>query len=302
MSTQIISPPEQPPVQPIPGSTYVQADELRRRLQKEIEIALNAIDSPAIHEIARTILHDLAALFDTLGLVADNLRKLDTLLENLSILEMLRADIQAFLDFIDVRVIHSDNLSQDLVEVLDGMSYAMAHDTKRIFERELADYITDYSTPVVYGKIVYAHGLLSNCLQQTMIAFLQTFNPSVDPVKLFNLEERVRQSLLLCNELSELMRVVRQAEEKGSNAAIQEALHAVIKFREESMQYLVYLDWQEYERLAFELLTSIETNANSTEVLHQYGCYLEVLYGHVKMRATVKNMFPSLSETRVVDF
>lgn len=215
---------------------------------------------------------------------------------------MLHRDVRRLIDFIETKAMRTEGVNQELVDVLDGMSYCIAHDLKRIFECELVDYITDYSTPVVYGKIVYARGLLANCFQQTMITFLQVFNPSVDPVRLFNLEERVRQSLVLCNELSSLMQVVRLAEENGSADTLQRVVHDAIKFRDESMQYLMYLDWREYERLAFGLVTSIETNSDSKELLHQFGCYLEVLYGHVKMRASLRDMFPSLNENRIVNF
>jgi hypothetical protein len=276
--------------------------DLQARLQREIDVALDAIESPAVYGIARTILGDLAKLFEKLSLIDSNLRKLDTLLENLSLLEMLQCDTRLLIEFIETKAIRTEGVSQDLVEVLDGLSYCIAHDLKRIFERGLVDYITDYSTPVVYGKIVYAHGLLSNCFQQTTITILQLFNPSVDPVRLFNLEERVRQSLVLCNELSSLMRIVQKAEEEDSSETLQKVVNAAIKFRDESMQYLLYVDWREYERLAFGLITSIETNGDSTELLHQFGCYLEVLYGHVKMRASLREMFPSLSESHLANF
>jgi hypothetical protein len=276
--------------------------DLQARLQREIDVALDAIESPAVYGIARPILENLSKLFEKLTLIQHNLHKLDTLLENLEILEVLQRDSRMLIDFIETKATHTEGVSQELVEVLDGISYCIAHDVKRVFERELVDYITDYSTPVVYGKIVYAHGLLSNCFQQTTITILQLFNPSVDPVRLFNLEERVRQSLVLCNELSSLMRAVRQAEEEGSSETLQQVVYGAIKFRDESMQYLVYLDWREYERLAFELIASIETDGNSKEILHQLGCYLEVLYGHVKMRASLRDMFPSLSESHLVNF
>lgn len=305
MSTQILTPPEQLLPQQLADRSLAPSKtgtDLKARLQREIDVALDAIESPVVYGIARPILKKLSKLFEKLTLIQSNLRKLDTLLENLSILKTLQRDTRLLIDLIETKAMHTEGLSQELVDVLDGMSYCIAHDVKRVFDRELVDYITDYSTPVVYGKIVYAHGLLSNCFQQTTITILQLFNPSVDPVRLFDLDERVRQSLVLCNELTSLMQAVRQAEEEGSSESLQQVVYGAIKFRDESMQYLVYLDWREYERLAFELITSIETDGNSKELLHQLGCYLEVLYGHVKMRASLREMFPSLSESQLANF
>jgi hypothetical protein len=62
------------------------------------------------------------------------------------------------------------------------------------------------------------------------------------------------------------------------------------------MQYLMYRDWRGYERLALALITSIESNGDSKDLMNQFGCYLEVLYGHVKMRAVLRDLFPSSND------
>jgi hypothetical protein len=58
------------------------------------------------------------------------------------------------------------------------------------------------------------------------------------------------------------------------------------------MQYLMYRDWRGYEHHSLALITSIESDLDSKSLLHQFGCYLEVLYGHVKMRAVIRDLFP----------
>jgi hypothetical protein len=58
------------------------------------------------------------------------------------------------------------------------------------------------------------------------------------------------------------------------------------------MQYLMYKDWRGYESLALEVITAIENNLDSKQLLHRFICYLEVLYGHVKMRAVLAEAFP----------
>ena len=185
-----------------------------------------------------------------------------------------------------------------LRETFDGINYGISHDVKRVFDRELTGEIRAQSIPVVYGKILHAHGLLMNCFQQSLITLLQVLNPALDPIKLFNdFEERLRQSLLLCNELSSLMRVVKQAETQGTGGSLQTVIEKAIEFRDGSMHYLMYRDWRGYEHHALALITSIEAGFDSKDILHQFGCYLEVLYGHVKMRAVLRDMFPNPSES-----
>src|ERR1700752_5444225 len=100
--------------------------------------------------------------------------------------------------------------SDRLHDVLDGITYGITHDLRRIFESELVRGVTEQSIPIVYGKILHAHGLLTNCFQQSTITLLQIFKPTVDGAKLFNdVELRLQQSLTLCKDLSSLMRFVR---------------------------------------------------------------------------------------------
>jgi hypothetical protein len=144
---------------------------------------------------------------------------------------------------------------------------------------------------------MHAHGLLTNCFQQSLITLLQVFNSEFDPVHLFNdFDERVSQSLMLCNDLSALLRVVRQAEARATPDTLREVVQSALRFRDGSMQYLMYRDWRGYERLSLALIASIEANFDSMDLLHQFSCYLELLYSHVKMRAVLKDLFPTSSE------
>jgi hypothetical protein len=252
---------------------------------------------PAVHEIAQTILNEIVGLFGRLSLIESNLHELDTLLENLSILEVVQFETRSLIDFINTRAMRTAGLSDQLHEVLDGIGYTITHDVRRIFERELLGSLRKLSTPVVYGKIVHAHGLLTNCLQQSAITLLQVLNPSFDSFGLFNdSEERLRQSLVLCRDLSSLMRIVRQAEVDSTPDLLRKVVDSILEFRDGSMQYLMYRDWRGYERLALDVISLIESNGDSKELLHQLACFLEVLYGHVKMRAVLKDMFPSSGE------
>lgn len=311
MNTQIASPSEQTvssrpletgtarPLEPATASPVEvsAAEALESRLQLEINIALGEVVSPTEKRIAERIFNDILRVFNRLAWIESNLKKLDTLLENLSILDVLSFEVRYLVDFIDNTAMHSSAVSEKLRDVLDGISYSMSHDFKRIYETELIGDIRSETTPVVYGKILHAHGLLTNCFQQSLITLLQVFSSRVDPVSLFDdFEERVRQSLVLCNDLSSLMRIVRQAESEPTPYNLGIVVDTVIRFRDGSMQYLMYRDWRGYERQALGLITSIQSNCDSVSLLHQFNCFLEVLYGHVKMRAVLKDMFPSSGE------
>ena len=267
--------------------------QFRANLDHEITSVTQQIESPAVRQILQSILSDLVRFFDWLARIDSNLHKLDTLLENLSLLEILQFEAHGLVEFIETKAIPGEGVSEKLREVLEGIVYGINHDLRRIFERKLVHTVTEQSTPLVYGKILHAHGLLTNCFQQSTITLLQVFKPSVVGASLFNDSElRMKQSLVLCRDLSSLMRVVQRGETHSEPDILRKVVRKILEFRDGSMQYLMYKDWRGYESLALEVVTSIENNLDSQPLLHQFLCYLEILYGHVKMRAVLANIFP----------
>jgi len=279
-------------VTPVDSQTQVQR-EVQENLHQEVDLVLQNILNPNLQEISQTILGAMLRYFNWLTRIENNLQKLDTLLESLSLLEVLEFEARGLTDFIDTRAVKLAAGSERLLDVLDGISYGITHDLRRVFERELVRGVTEQSIPIVYGKILHAHGLLTNCFQQSTITLLQVFNPSLDASKLFNdYELRLQQSLILCKDLSSLMRFVRLAQAKDDPDVLRSVTARILEFRDGSMQYLMYKDWRGYESLALEVITAVENNLDPKPLLHRFICYLEVLYGHVKMRAVLADEFP----------
>ena len=268
---------------------------VQENLQNEIDSVINLIQNPQLRDVSQTILVELVRFFDWLARIENNLHKLDTLLENLSLLEVLEFEARSLIDYIETRAIKVASATghDRLNDVLDGISYGITHDLRRIFERELVRGVTEQSTPIVYGKILHAHGLLTNCFQQSTITLLQVFKPGMDASALFNdIELRLQQSLVLCKDLSSLMRFVRLSQANSDPDVLRTVTERILEFRDGSMQYLMYKDWRGYESLALEVITAIENNLDAKPLLHKFICYLELLYGHVKMRAVLAENFP----------
>ncbi len=278
---------------PVDPQTEVQRA-VQANLQHEINAVLNLITDPHLREVSQTILVELLRFFDWLDRIENNLHKLDTLLENLSLLEVLEFESRSLMDYIERRAmkVAIANGNERLCDVLDGISYGITHDLRRVFERELVRGVTEQSTPIVYGKILHAHGLLTNCFQQSAITLLQVFKP-IDASTLFNdMELRLQQSLVLCKDLSSLMRFVRLSQANSDPDVLRIVAERILEFRDGSMQYLMYKDWRGYESIALEVITAIENNLESKPLLHRFITFLEVLYGHVKMRAVLAENFP----------
>ncbi|HEV8429770.1 MAG TPA: hypothetical protein VGQ41_17840 [Pyrinomonadaceae bacterium] len=278
----------------VPADPQTQSQkEVQANLNSEIDSVIGSITNPELREISQTILKEMLRFFDWLARIENNLQKLDTLLESLSLLEVLEFEARSLTDYIETRAISLAKGNERLREVLDGITYGINHDLRRIFERELVRGVTEQSIPIVYGKILHAHGLLTNCFQQSTITLLQVFKPSVDGAKLFNdVELRLQQSLTLCKDLSSLMRFVRLAQANSDPDVLRSVTARILEFRDGSMHYLMYKDWRGYESLALEVITAVENNLDLKDLLHRFICYLELLYGHVKMRAVLADEFP----------
>jgi hypothetical protein len=267
--------------------------EVQANLQNAIDQVIRDIENPELRNITQTILGEMVRFFDWLDRIENNLHKLDTLLESLSLLEVLEFEARSLLVYIERRAIKAAAGHDRLHEVLDGITYGISHDLRRIFERELVRGITEHSIPIVYGKILHAHGLLTNCFQQSTITLLQVFSPKLDATSLFNdIEARLKQSLVLCKDLSSLMRFVRLSQANSDSDVLRTVVDRILEFRDGSMHYLMYKDWRGYESLALEVITAIENNLDPKPLLHRFLCFLELLYGHVKMRAVLAENFP----------
>src|SRR5215208_8042636 len=77
--------------------------EVQANLQHEVDLVTTNIADPELREISQTILCEMLRFFDWLDRIENNLHKLDTLLENLSLLEVLEFETRSLLDFIETR-------------------------------------------------------------------------------------------------------------------------------------------------------------------------------------------------------
>lgn len=267
--------------------------EVQANLQNAVNQVIHSIQDRDLRDVTNTILSEMLRFFDWLDRIENNLHKLDTLMESLSLLEVLEFETRSLVDFIEVKAMRVAAGNDRLHEVLDGITYGITHDLRRIFERELVRGVTEHSTPIVYGKILHAHGLLTNCFQQSTITLLQVFIPDLNATSLFNdIESRLKQSLVLCKDLSSLMRFVRLSQANSDPDVLRTVVDRILEFRDGSMHYLMYKDWRGYESLALEVITAIENNLDPKPLLHRFITFLELLYSHVKMRAVLADNFP----------
>jgi hypothetical protein len=248
-----------------------------------------------VREIVRTIFQDILRLIECLGLIENHLRQIDAAEETFALFQLIHDEARALVDFIREDALSCSGMGEDLCDTLDGIAFAVNHDLQRVFESTQPDAISDKTTSpnthAVLGQLYRAHDILTNCLQQSTIALAMMFDTELVGARLFNNSDmRYRQSLQLCQDLSELIQLIDTAA-KASRPGLANLIGGIEKFRNESMECLMYSDWPQFESFC-EKIKVAATSSTVETVLHQFRCYLETLLGQVRMRAVLANVFP----------
>jgi hypothetical protein len=282
------------PIGHLPNSTH--GDQLR--LQKQLDSVLKSIKGPAVQEAVRSIFTDLARLCDALRIVEINASEGGPLPVTLALFSLVESESKSLIRFIERRIPKIKSIKGPLRQVLDGTSFALRHELKRVFGHELIGISRELKTNKVRADVMRAHGLLSNCFQQSIIALAQVFKPSISAENLFeDYRDRLEQSTMLLRDISSLMELARVAAETRDDEANDLLIRDLRAFCHGSMHYLMYKDWDEFDDIAREVMTS-HGSARHGFLLHCFATYLEALINQVQMRAVLHDQPTGLREER----
>lgn len=259
----------------------------------QVDQVIRQIDCTPIRDLVGNVFQDLLRLLDCLSVVEGHLRQVENAEVTFAFFQLIHDDAFALVNFIRSNGLNPAVMGDELAETLDGIAFAVHHDLQRVFDRGPGLSFTDKPPQVVVGKLFRAHDVLTNCLQQSTITLAMLFDSNLIGAKLFNNSDiRYRQSLQLCQELSELIELVDNSEKASVTTELTTLKYRIERFRNESMECLMYSDWPQFEsfceRINFWKTQSVEL----LTILHQFRCYLETLLGQVRMRNVLADVFP----------
>jgi hypothetical protein len=264
----------------------------RATRQQEIDRVVREIKSPDVRDIIDTVFQDLMRLLECLDLIESHLRQVDTAEETSALFQLIHDEARSLVEFIRTDALNCEVMTEELADTLDGITFALNHDLQRVFEADSRVPLSDSTSHVVVGRLYRAHDLLTNCLQQSTITLSLVFDSELVGAKLFNNSDmRFRQSLQLCQDLSALIELVETYEETRTESALPILTAGLDRFRNDSMECLMYSDWPQFESFCERIKTPTQL-PDLESVLHQFRCYLETLLGQVRMRAVLANVFP----------
>ncbi|HSS19529.1 MAG TPA: hypothetical protein VLL54_05605 [Pyrinomonadaceae bacterium] len=258
----------------------------------ELHRVVREIDPQPVRKVVDSVFDNLLRLLECLGIIENHLRQLDDADETFAFFQIIHDEARVLVKFIREDALTCKAMNGELLDILDGITFAVSHDLQRVFESGEAIPSSDTPAHTVIGKLYRAHDILTNCLQQSTITLAMTFDKNLVGAKLFdNSDMRYRQSLQLLNDLSALLQLVEGCE-RSERGALTDLAVGLEKFRSETLELLMYSDWPQFEsfceRIKFAGTSRLELEA----VLHQFHCYLETLIGQVRMRAVLANALP----------
>lgn len=237
---------------------------------------------------------DLLIIFTSLARMLQRLRFIESVLRRdqplkflLPIFTLLHEEARTLLEFIETRAMRTEGMDEALFDTLDGTNYAISMELRKVFAHELVG-LSDLRQPTaIYAKVENAYGLLRDCFQQSTVALAQLFDPGLEGAHLFDtFQTKLQQSLALRRDLWTLLLLVRRAERERDQRPVAPLLERLAEFREGSLRYLMYKDWEACERF-MEEVGAARGAVELSPVLHRFGAYLETLHGQVNMRAVL---------------
>ena len=273
----------------------------RSPVRLQIDLLVEHIEDRTVRDLVYTVFEDLLCLLESLDLIESDLHTVDHARETLVLFQLIHDEARALMEFIRTNALSVDAITETLHETLDGIAFAMSHDLQRVFESEL-DRPIDEPDVVVIGKLNRSHGVLINCLQQSAITLAMVFDSTLVGAKLFNNSDvRYWESIELCKGLSDLIQLLVCFEEKRDERARGYLAGGINKFHSQSMQFLMYTDWPEFESFCERAISSLDELQQWELVIHQFRCYLETLLSEVKMRAVLADVFEFSDYLQFVD-
>lgn len=248
-----------------------------------------ALPDPALRQDLRHIFSCFYRFLRYLDFVQDDLRQDRPLKSALLIFILIRAETEKLIEFVETRPMRLPNLLPDVYDAFDATVYALEMELQKIYGRELVGFAELRQAPPIYARVENAHGLLRDCFQQSLVALATVFDPAFDGTTAFDMfQTKLEQSLHLREDIWRLLCHLRRFESRPDKTAVAPLIERITLFRDTSLRFLMYKDWDEYDRF----LDEVQSARNLEELLktiHLLSTFLETLLGQINMRAVLAN-------------
>ncbi len=247
------------------------------------------IDNEIIgQEITKTLL-EFFRLLKYLDYVSSDLSQDRPLKNCLPIFTLIKIEAYQLIQFMDKTLLHIADLPVQVANLIDGCIYALQMDLKKVFGRELVGLVGLTQAPPIYAKVENSHGLLRDCFQQSLVSLVQIFEQGFDGLKIFNsFQTKLDQSIRLRLDIWRLLCAFRKFGHEPSQNKLVEVNEQITLFRDSSLKYLMYKDWDDFEKMTYQAMYTRGLD-DFAKIVHVFATFLEALLGQINMRAVLAN-------------
>ena len=243
--------------------------------------------SAATEADLKLVLPRFGKILKWLNVIAQMVKQDKPLKPALLIFARVYEQVQELTEYINNRLLRFPNEEDDLFGALDGAVYVASIELKKVYQHELTGLTDIRPSPLVRAKIEAAQGLLNDSFQQTLVSFAWLIDPAIESKSFFPaFQTKLEQSLSLRESLWRVMKDIQTAEKNPETYPIKELVKKLNFFIESNMRFLMYKDWETFERFVEEILKT-QSKKDLTPILHRFGAYLETLFGQVNMRGVL---------------
>lgn len=241
-------------------------------------------------EAVRPVTTELLSLLNHLKLIEGTLTQGGDIQRTVVVFKLIHNRALSLIEKIETLAAQLGTSHETLRVALDTTSFALKHETRRVYEVEAKGLGGPGGVQFSRSELTRAYGLLQNCFQQSVITLTQVFNPTLEGDELFaEYKARGEQSLVLRQELTVLLQKVRGITKESGVLQVLHLINSLKRFRQETMHFLMYRDWEGFEAFVDEIITTYDGAGNLNPVLDRFAPYLETLINHVNMRAVLNN-------------
>lgn len=198
-----------------------------------------------------------------------------------------------FLKVLEETQTYLDSYQPDLSASLHATISALKLETRKVFGRELRNVESKKKIDEIYSHMENACGLLQHAFQDSFVNLVHLLNPNFNEFDVFeDLAQRYQESVILVNDLQRIYQMVRDETNTREEERWIDLRKTLQLFRDSSMKFLMFKDWQSCEEFIDEL--DYAEFRDRTFLLHRFEIYLSTLIGEVQKRSVFDKFDPNL--------
>lgn len=204
------------------------------------------------------------------------------------IFTLIHSEAEALRKFIENHLLNELSSYEELKDILEATVFSMDMEMKKVYNFELIDVLSLEESSFIYAKFENSKGILKEHFQQSVVNLVSYFEEDISGADVFkDYITKLEQSKKLLESLEKLLDEVRRYQETQSD--IDSLMDEALKFKESSLKYLMYKDWQNFEDFIDNVITTMSDN-KLEKVLSDFEAYLEAILKEVKKRNVLQNM------------